>query len=71
LHRQTPIQNLLDKASSKASAAAYKRAHFLPSKSEDKQQNLDENTREGILKALSIYADQLYTKLGLFIYINL
>lgn len=30
---------------------------------------MDDKTREGILKALSVYADQLYTKIGsLFIF---
>ena len=61
MNRQTPIQSLLEKASQ--SNSANRRGYFLPSRNEGKA-NLDENTREGILKALTVYADQLYTKLG-------
>ena len=63
VNRQTSMQNHFDTSSSKTNVPN-KRAHFFTSKNDDNQ-NLDENTREGILKALSIYADQLYTKLGL------
>ena len=66
VNRQTPIQNHLDNSSSKTNVTN-KRAHFFTSTNDDNQ-NLDEHTREGILKALSIYADQLYTKLGLKFY---